>query len=282
MFTKLEVTNSQGSLLTLQLGDSSNGINIRTITGLDPVKATIVSSAFANQDGETYQSSRRDKRNVVMAFELDPDPTLTNVLGLRRYLYSYFRPKDLITLKFYVDDTDDTIEDGYQIQGYVESCTNDMFQPDTIVNVSVLCMDPDFQDPVTATSATMTSIDAAGTLIPYIGTAPAGYVLTCNFASAVSEFSLVYTDPASRIWNMDFAYAFLGGDVLTVSTVPGNKYATLLRAGVTSSVLYAISPQSIWSQLVQGNNYLQLSLAGDTAPANISGSISYNNRFGEL
>ena len=278
----MEATNSQGSLLTLQLGDDSSGINIQNITGLDPVKATIVSSSFANQDGAIYQSSRRDTRNIVLTLELDPDPNITDVLSLRRYVYSFFRPKDQITLKYYVDDTDDASEDGYLIAGVVESCESPMFVQDPIVTISVMCLDPDFTDPVTATSASMTSADSAATYFQYKGTVPAGYVATLNFDAAVTEFTLYYTDANLTNWTMDFAYAFEVGDALTVSTIPGNKYATLVRAGVTSSVLYGVSPQSIWSQLAPGDNWLRIYISGDTLPGKINGTVTYNTRFGEL
>ena len=279
LFTKLEATNSQGSLLTLQLGDISSGINIQDITGLDPVKATITSSSFANQDGAVYQSSRRDTRNIVITLELDPDPTVTNVLALRRYVYSQFVPKDYISLKFYVDDTDDASEDGYLIYGYVESCGAPMFVQDNIVTISVINVDPDFIDPVAKSITGITTADVTATDIPYAGTVPAGFVATISVNASESSLTMYYTDPGGNTWTMDFAYALLAGDVLTISTVPGNKYATLVRAGVTSSVLYGVSPQSVWPQFAPGDNKLQFHAAdGASMPV----SVAYTTKFGAL
>jgi hypothetical protein len=282
LFTKVEATNSQGSLLTLQLGDTSSGINIQNITGLDPVKATIVSSSFANQDGAVYQSSRRDTRNIVITLELDPDPNITDVLSVRRYVYSQFVPKDYISLKFYVDDTDDTSEDGYLIYGYVESCSSPMFVQDNIVTISVINTDPDFIDPVPKVTSGMTSADTTATHFPNSGTVSSGYVMTMNFNAAVSEFTIYYTDANLVNWSMDITYAFEVGDSLEISTMPGNKYATLTRAGVGSSILYAVSPQSVWSQLAPGDNWLRIYLSGDTSPGDITGSVTYTSRFGAL
>lgn len=279
MFTKMEATNSQGSLLTLQLGDTSSGINIQDITGLDPVKATIVSTSFANQDGAVYQSSRRDTRNIVLTLELCPDPMVTNVLGLRRSIYDIFTPKDNISLKFYVDDTDDATEDGYFITGYVESCESPMMVQDPIVTISVINPDPDFVDPVVKTITGITTADVSATDMGYLGTVPSGFVATISPNASCSELTMYYTDPTGTIWTMDFAYALLAGDVLTISTVPGSKYATLVRAGVTSSVLYAVSPQSIWPQLAKGSNSLQfVAVGGGSFPV----SVTYTARFGAL
>lgn len=280
MFTKLEATNSQGSLLTLQLGDTSTGINIQNITGLDPVKATIVSSAFANQDGAVYQSSRRDTRNIVLTLELAPEPTLNDVFSLRRYVYDIFTPKDNVTLKFYVDNTDDSVEDGYQISGYVESCGAPMFAQDNIVTVSIINTNPDFVDPVTKTVTGLTTSDVAATEMNYAGSVPSGFVATINVNASCAELTMYYTDPTGNGWAFDLAYALLAGDVLTFSTVPGNKYVKLLRAGVTTSILYAVSTWSVWAQFEKGSsNKLRFVAAGG---GSFPVSISFNNRYGAL
>ncbi len=44
MLTKLDVSTVQGDLLTLQLDDVSEGLVVLEVEGLDPVKATLVSS----------------------------------------------------------------------------------------------------------------------------------------------------------------------------------------------------------------------------------------------
>lgn len=274
----MEARNPNGGLLTLQLGDTSSGYYVREFTGLDPVKATVVSSQFAGQDGAQFQASSLPVRNITFTVGLDPDPTVNTVRGLRTQLYNFFMPKSLVTMKFYVDDTDDTTEDGYQIVGYVESLASPMFTNDPTVVVSILCMDPDFIDPVTVNVSGMTTADTTPTHVAYPGTSDTGLVFTLNVTNPISEFVLYYTDPNGITWSMDFQYALLAGDVVTISTVPGNKYANLLRSGVTSSVLYAVSPQSTWPTLSPGDNYLKVSASGTANNA----SFSYNTRYGGL
>lgn len=283
MFTKVLVTTSQGNGLTLQLGDLSNGIVVKDISGLDPVKATLVSSSFANQDGGVYQSSRRESRNITMKLGLDPDPALSSLLALRRNVYSIFRPKSQVTLKFYVDDTDDAIEDGYQIVGYVETCQSPMFSADPEVDISIMCFDPDFIDPNAVMTYGMTSVDTNPTYFPYVGTVDTGYAATISVHAAISAFSLIYKDPGNHTWNMDFSIALAVGDYVRVVTTPGIKEATLTRAGVNSSILYAVSPQSTWAKFAPGDNHLQLYVAGDVVTGgSLSATIAYFKRFGEL
>lgn len=283
LFTKVVVTTSQGNGLTLQLGDLSNGIEVRDISGLDPVKATLVSSSFANQDGEVYQSSRRGPRNITMKLGLKPDPALSTVLALRRNVYTIFRPKIQVTLTFYVDDTDDSIEDGYQISGYVESCQSSMFSADPEVDVSIMCFDPDFIDPNAVMTYGLTSVDVNPTFFLYSGTVDTGFSATISVHANISEFSILYKDPENRVWSMDIAYPFLVGDFVGIGTTPGNKVAVLVRSSTNSSILYAVSPQSTWAKFTPGDNHLQLSVPGDVVVGgSISATIAYFKRFGEL
>ena len=60
MLTRVEVRNDHGNLLNLSLQEILGGFIVEEIQGLDPVAATIVSSSFAQLDGEQYQSSRRE------------------------------------------------------------------------------------------------------------------------------------------------------------------------------------------------------------------------------
>ena len=66
MLKRVEVVTPQGAVLDLPLGDISSSLQIESIEGLDPVKATIASSSFAQLDGAQYQSSRRETRDIKL------------------------------------------------------------------------------------------------------------------------------------------------------------------------------------------------------------------------
>lgn len=271
-------TNPSGATLTLQLGDTSSGFYVREFTGLDPVKATIVSTQFANQDGAQYQSATLPTRNITFTVALDPDPAVNTVRGLRTQLYNFFMSKAIVTMTFYVDDDLENGPDGYQITGRVESLASVMFTDDPTVVVSVICFDPDFIDPVTQNVTGLTTADTAATHVAYSGTSDCGAIFTLNVANAINEFMIYYVDANQVTWTLDFQAALLVGDVVTISTVPGNKYATLLRGGVSSSILYGVSPQATWPQFSPGDNWIRFY---STGPAN-QASFSYNTRYGGL
>src|SRR5262245_38075871 len=122
MLTKVEVRPVSGLLLTLELDDATSGFIVQDIDGLDPVKATIVSSTFANLDGAQFQSSKREPRNIVMTLGLEPDYINQSVRDLRSALYPFFMPKSFISMRFFMSDGL-TVD----ISGYVESMETSLF-----------------------------------------------------------------------------------------------------------------------------------------------------------
>ena len=278
MFSKMVVVgdNSVGSL-TVQLGDVSGGINIENIDGLDPVKATLSSSNFAGQAGAMFQSAHRETRNIVMKLGIQPDPATQTVRSIKDTIYNIFAEGTQVLLKFYTDDDIEPVSDGYQIYGIVESCLSPMFVQEPEVNISIMCFDPDFFDPETVTMTGLTNGTADPTLINYQGTISTGVTFTVNINAAMSEFQIYYVDGDGFSWNMDVAANFLVGDVITIVTTPGNKSANLVRAGVTSSILYAISPQSTWIQFGKGAKTIRFS-----ASSSMSATVSYTKRFGRV
>jgi hypothetical protein len=272
MFSKMEVRNAIGDLLTLQLGDTSTGINLLDVAGLDPVKAAFASSKFANQPGSIFQASTRENRNITLKLELDPDPASTTVRALRQLLYSFFETESAVNLTFYFDDDTET----YVIDGRVEACSAPMFVQDPEVNVSIVCFDPDFYDPI---PVTVTGVgDASNIHVPYAGTSPTGVIFTININSDISEFNIYYYDPNLNSTTFAFAASLLTGDVVTINTIRGSKSVNLLRAGVTSSILYGVSPQAIWPELVHGDNWFQVWAEATAFPV----SFQYTKRFGGL
>lgn len=276
MLTSLEVRTSQGDLLTLPVEDVQDGFLIQNITGLDPVKATIVSSSFATQDGAQYQSARRDTRNIVLTLGLEPDYATTTVSKLRNQLYGYFMPKSAITLTFDMDDMPSV-----KIAATVETFTSPMFAKDPSATISLLCFDPDLVDPSPVDRSGNSVNDLSTTPIDYDGSIETGmtFKLLVN-RNDITGFSISNTPSDGVTRSMDFSIAtpFISGDVLTISTQPGSKGVTLRRAGNDSSLLYAMSPYSDWIQLFPGVNNFRVSNSGAPIPY----TIEYFNRYGGL
>lgn len=273
MLTKLDVSTSQGNLLSFQLDDDESGFLVQNIDGLDPVKATLVSSAFAGVDGEQYQSARRETRNIKLTVGLDPDPLTDSVRGLRKRLYGFFMPKAEITLKFY-DDDGPTVN----IVGRVESLESALFAQEPTVDISIICYDPDFVDPVPEHLTGSTTSGTADTTISYDGTVDTGTVITLNVNRTLSDFSIYHQPPNDDLRQLDFSAPLVAGDVLTISSVIGDKGVTLTRGGTQTSLLYGMSPQSSWIEFMPGDNKLHIYATGAGVPY----TIDYVNKYGGL
>lgn len=276
MIIKVECRNTQGNLLTFNLDEDDSGYVVRDIDGLDPVNATLVSSSFAGLDGEQYQASKREKRNIVIKLDLEPDAATTSVRKLRKRLYGFFMPKSPIALRFFLDEEDDNLT--VDIAGRVESCGVPLFTAEPQVDISILCFDPDFVDPEGVEFAGSTTATETETAIGYNGEVAAGFLLTLNVDRSLSEFSLYHRTADDQLRQLDFAGALVSGDVLKISTVTGNKFATLNHLGTETSALDNVSPQSIWSEFTPGENYIRLYAEGTPIPF----TIEYVTRYGGL
>jgi len=273
MLWKVEVRNVAGALLTLELQDISDGIVLEDVEGLGPVKATIVSSSFAQQDGEQYHSSRREKRNITFKLRFRPDYGTTTVRTLRHRMYKFFMTKTPVSLRFY-----DTEGPEVDIVGRVEECEPTIFAKEPGMDISILCFEPDFVDLDVVTLSGNTTASTTETPVTYDGTVETGVLFTLNVNRTLSEFTIYHRPPDGTLRSMDVQAPLVTGDVVKISTVPGNKYATLTRTGSTTSALDYVSPQANWMELEQGDNHIRVYADGAAVPY----TIEYNTRYGGL
>lgn len=273
MLTKFDVRTAQGNQLTLELDDTSQGYKVQEIDGLDPVKATLVSSSFASTDGEQYQSGRRETRNIKIQLGLEPDPLTDSVRSLRKRLYGYFMPKSEVTFVFYMDDGL-----AVNIVGRVESFETALFTQEPAVDISIICYDPDFYDPVPVHISGSSTAGNVNSIVSYGGEVETGLVFNLNVNRTLTDFTIYHTLPSGELRQLDFSGSLVSGDVLTISTVFGDKGATLTHLGSPKSVLYAISPQSRWIELAPGANLLRVYASGAGVPY----TIDYTTRYGGL
>lgn len=273
MLTSLSVSSPAGGLLTIPLEDPSDGLLIEEIEGLGPVKATLVSSSFARMDGEQYHSSRREARNIIVKINLEPDYVVDSVQDLRQRLYDYFMPKSRVDMTFWRDD-----EPNVFIQGYVESFESPLFTKEPRVDISIMCFDPDFVDPLgvhVLGNSVATSVEIP---IDYSGTVDTGLNLKLLVNRTLAAFTVYLRQANGLLQQMDLSAALVAGDVVEINTVPGQKRVTLTRAGLTTSILYAVSPQSAWISLQPGVNNLRVYATGAGVPFD----LLYYPRYGGL
>lgn len=273
MLTKVEVLTASGTTLSLPLQDVGVGFLVADIEGLDPVEATIVSSPFGNLDGTEYQSSRRGNRNIVIKLGLTPDFISTSVADLRSILYGYLMPKSNVLMKFYMDDVLFV-----EIQGRVESLRTAIFAKEPVVAISLLCFKPDFVAPASVVVDGNTVSATTEQVILYPGTIETGFLLTLNVDRTLGEFMVYNRLPSGETPSMEFVAPLLAGDILKISSVSGNKFATLTRGGIDIPILYGVSPVAAWINLFPGENNFRVQASGAAIPF----TIEYLAKYGGL
>lgn len=278
MLDSIDVLGAQGDLLTLTLENPNAGLIVERIDGLGPVKATLVSSGFAQLDGEYYQASRREKRTISMRLKLDPDYGADiSVYDLRRELYKYFMTKHETKLTFH--NSEDTGMVPVEIVGRVESMEPDFFAKEPTVDISIVCFDPDFKA-VDGTSFVAPFPDTPAEITHvYPGSIETGFWISI-LVEYISELVIEIEDPNENVKSMVFSVPspFDSGDTVVVDTKQGAKKVTWQSGTTVSSLLYALSPESTWLELLPGENIMRV--LGDGLPLRYQ--IIYNARYGGL
>ncbi len=277
MLNKVDVTTNQGALLELLLGDSSDGYSVKDIDGLDPVKATLVSSSFANMDGEQYHSSRRESRNIVFKLGLEPGYATGSAKELRNNLYKFFMPKTSVKIRFHDDDL------GFlDIEGRIESFDCPLFVKEPEATISLLCYDPDFYEPSPITFDGVTTwMDIIEAEIEYEGSVETGFTFNIVVDQDLPEgLTIFHRAPDNSFSSLEFDKPLSVGDVLNISTVSGAKGATLSNDLGSNSILYGVTRQSNWINLFPGTNYIRVYVEEEGAA--IPYTIQYTNKHGGL
>lgn len=278
MIKTITVTNYLGDKVILDLfNPKPSGFAVRGITGLGPVKATINTTEVPTADGSIYNSARLNQRNIVMSLGFEWIPLIEDA---RHKTYKYFPLKKNVNLVF---ETDRRI---VQTDGYVESNEPDIFSNSEGCQISIICPDPGFypygDDAITRTpfyvitplfefpfeneSLTEPTLEFGNIeyniirSIYYDGDEEVGIKLIFQATGPVRNpaFRNVNTREAMLI-DTDKLQALTGlplvsGDTLIISTVRGERGATLIRNGLETNVLNCINRDADWFKLAKGEN----------------------------
>lgn len=188
MLTKVEVyaIRSLAPELLLEGDDASaDPIQVRGITGLGPVNASVNTTPFGSVDGEAYNGSQIGKRNIVITLGFNPNWIDQTVESLRQIVYAYFMTKQEVVLRFFSD-----VRPTCEINGYVETSTPNIFSKDPEVQVSIICPMSDFIaiDPTVIEGTVRDISDVDTTEITYLGNVPTGFVVDVESSDEVSTY----------------------------------------------------------------------------------------------
>lgn len=269
---KVQIITQRGMVLELPLEGSAEGYLVKNIDGLDPNKATLVSSPFALLDGEEYQASRGEKRDIIF----DLGYTLNHASSIavrRRNIYNYLMPQSEVTLRFFMDGMPPV-----DIQGVVESCDAPQFTKEPAIKSLVSCHRPEFYTQETLTYKGATTSTATSESITYGGSIKSGFLFKLVVPRGLSGLTINHNFSNGVGTSLEYAGALVAGDVLEIETNARAKGAYLTRGGVRKSVLYAVAPTSNWIELYPGQNTMQVYAAGAPIPY----TLEYREKFGGL
>lgn len=282
MLTQVKAYSSWRSAPTMPLDANGRAetdlIQVRNISGLDPVKASVNTSALGSVDGSSYVGSSVMDRNIILTLRPNPDWDNYTYENLRRLLYSYFMPKRPTRLEFYSDDLVPVY-----ILGYVESVEVNMFSKDPELLVSIICPDPYFTalEPVVLTG--FTDDDPTPVVIDYEGSVEAGIyvkVTKVTAEAAPSTIGIQLGDPLATFFGVT---ATVGAtSYFEMSSLPMMKYVQNIDTvtGVITNLLSKIYIQegSLWPTLQPGENEFSVI----TNVGAHDWELTYYERFGGL
>ncbi len=274
MIESFTVTNHLGESLTIELtSPEQSGFIVLGADGLGPAKADIALIERANIDGSLFNSARVTSRNVVLRFRFMGD----DIEAIRQKSYKYFPIKRNITFKI---DTDNRTSVG---TCYVESNEPDIFSSEEGCQISLIFPDSylydHFQQTTVFSSQTdlfefpfsnesvvspllefsELNIETTKTVI-YSGDASTGILIHIHANGAASNITITETQTLDQIAiDSTKLVATVGSDIsagddIWISTVQGDKYASLIRASTTYNILNCLGTSPAWFQLERGDN----------------------------
>lgn len=275
MITKITVTNHRSETVEFVLRSPElSGFFIRGVDGLGPTKATINTSESLSLDGSTFNSARKEQRNIVLKLGFLENPTIEDT---RQASYKYFPLKQRV--KVVVETDNKTV----QTYGYVESNEPDIFSKEETADISIICPDPYFYS-VIAGVVNFSGVDAQfefpfsnesltekliifGEIMTepqqsifYTGEAEVGFRMYIHAEGPVENVTIHnLVSLQSMTIDTDILTALTGegldhGDDIIISTLRGQKSVTLIRDGVSINILNALGPDSDWLTLSPGDN----------------------------
>lgn len=253
MLSEVRAIDDQNRILTISIKPPFGSFYTIDMQGLDPGKDLI-------------NTTQRMPRNILMKLGYRPNYASTSIQALRRMLYSFFSPKQAVTLWFY-----DGVNPYARIGGVVESFDSPLFSASPEAAVSIICKDPDYYDIILETPIgnSVAALTDAFNLILYRGNAAVGFVFKLMVNRPIAGFELRNVKANGIYESLVFAFSLIAGDLVTINTVAGKRSAFVTRAGVVSSIMSGIDPTSFWPTLAPGNNFVYVVVPGAAIPYTI-------------
>lgn len=303
MIRSITVKNYLNKEITLELArPEKSGLIVKSVEGLGPAKANINVTDISTSDGGIFNSSRLDKRNIVMNLGF-LQSSYESIEDIRQKTYMYFPIKKKVHLTIVTDNhTSET-------DGYVESNEPDIFSQNEGCSISIICPDPFFysqsdnstsfngveaafsfpfsNDSVTAPLLKMGVLqNSAEQNIVYDGNSEIGMIINIHALGEATNITILNVLTGDKmILNTDRLKTILGtdtpiiaGDNIIINTSRGYKSITLLRDGVETNILNCLDKGSKWFTLTKGDNIFSYvaETGGSSLQFYITNKIAYD------
>lgn len=286
MINSFTIINQLGDTLVLELASpEKSGLLVDSVTGLGQVDANVNTSKMAGSDFSVFNSAYLGDRNIVfnikyIGYDTEENENLTDRM---------FPTKSMVTIFCKTDLTE------VYTEGIVEKNEPTIFTNDTIsagCQVSIMCPDPywyGLEDSRTTFSGIEPLFEFPfhsdiknhgedtiefGNIrvikeksIYYTGEANIGLTINIHALGIVKDLTFYNLSQRKRLPLSDSVienitgHGIMQGDNIVISSVKGNKYAELIRNGVTYNIINALSVDKIiqWFELSRGDNLLAYS-----------------------
>lgn len=272
MLTQIDVDSENAFLVPILGVTPKDSLLVRSVTGLSAPDITLFIGDYA-RDGGFYQGRRVEKRNVVITFDLNPNPALgETVAGLRELLYKSFADPsvDADSIKLGLHDDQGRVR---YVVGYTETFDGDIFSSETSTQISIICPDPYIRDDV----PTVLTHPTGWTTVPftYAGTAETGFEVLIYVNTATNTVTLD-NNGKKMVLNRTFA----AGDIIRISTVPGSRFVGVTTAPAAEApILGSLTPGSPWPQLHSQSNVMKVYGAAPTDLIAAIRSLTYTQSY---
>jgi hypothetical protein len=281
--TKVEVYTSKQDVDTLEIVDANRPdldfLHVVNIEGLDPVTASVSSTALPFTDVGVISGEEVPARNIVLTVSPDPDWSTFKPEELRVILYQYFTPKSTVKLVFTTEELTYPVE----IYGEVEACEYNQYSEGATYQISIICPDPYFtsthEETVTGTAISFDSWppDPEAPIV-IDSQIPIGFRVTLADGYETGELYIQVGDPSVSTFHMSVVENPNPNTFEMDSRSLHKKARTIaVDTGIFTNLLGKIESgyQSIWPILQPGSNIF--AVMGDVAGNDWV--VKYFNRY---
>lgn len=259
-------------------------IRLTDLDGVGEPPASVSSSKYAGSDGSYISSAFIENRNIVMDFKVMEGQMEHGRLAL----YDIIQTRKPVRVIYQTKEVD------VYADGIVEKLEVDNFGAATTTGqISIICGDPFWysrKERTTTVSGTVSGwhfphleashkivkpydvgkldegtkstvtpfswYDANSEFSIYTPGIDTGVTITINFNGKVTNPTIYDEDTGG---SLTVTGTYEPGDIVTVCTLPLNKYIHLSRSGVTTNITTRLGENSSWLVLKSGNNLFKKS-----------------------